>query len=224
MAVWDDLKWVLVRLSDEQPSPLRQWPDPSSDEQRPPFQIALEAWAVSTAGDLLDQFGDDVDLTVGALPFPPSRLREPRPEVVQRAPPLAPDRAAVELDDPAVVRSGHTLRHGLLLRNLSSDEINLATNGQVTADVVDPETEQVVGGFAGAQLLMRVVFHVARGETERIPLLIGTESFVPDLGYTVPAGQWGMQATLNFASDPTGSDPRDSADWRTPVLPLTITD
>ena len=123
-----------------------------------------------------------------------------------------------------MVRSGHTLRHGLLLRNLSSDEINLATNGQVTVDVVDPETEQVVGGFAGAQLLMRVVFHVARGETERIPLLIGTESFVPDLGYTVPAGQWGMQATLNFASDPSGSDPRDSVDGRTPVLPLTITD
>jgi hypothetical protein len=222
MALWDDVRRVIVRLTDEQPSPLRQWPDPSYNEHRPPFRIHLEAWALSTAVDLLDQFGDDVDLTVGALPFPPSRLREPRPEVVQRADQLDPQLATAELDGPAVVRSGDTLQHGLLLHNLSSDEIHLATNGQLTADVVNPETEQVVGGFAGAQLLRGVMFYITPGETERIPLLVGTESFLPDLGYTVPAGQWGLQTTLRFASDPTGS--QDSVDWRTPVLPLTITD
>jgi len=222
MAVWDDVKRVIVRLKDERPSPLRQWPDPSYDEHLPPFRIHLAAWAVSTAADLLDQFGDDVDLTVGALPFPPRRLREPRPDVGQRADQLDPYLATVELDGAAVVPSGHTLHHALFLRNLSLDEINLATNGQLTADVVDLETEQVVGGFAGAQLLRGVMFYIAPGEIERIPLLIGTESFVPDLGYTVPAGQWGMQTTLSFGSDPT--DSRDSVDWRTPVLPLTITD
>jgi hypothetical protein len=222
MVAWDDVKRVIVRLRDEQPSPLRQWPDPSYDEHRPPFQIHLAAWAISTAAELLDQFGDDVDLTVGALPFPPSRLRESRRQVVHRADQLDPQLATVELDGPAVVRSGHTLQHGLLLRNLSSGEINLATNGQVTADVVDPETEEVVGGFTGAQLLRLVVFRVAPGETERIPLLIGTESFVPDLGYTVPAGLWGIQTTLRFAPRPM--DSQDSVDWRTPVLPLTITD
>ena len=222
MALWDDVKTVIVRLTDEQPSPLRRWPDPSYDEHRPPFQIHLEAWAVSTACDLLDQFGDDVDLTVGALPFPPNRLSEPRPEIGQRADQLDPQLATAELDGPAVVRSGRTLQHGLLLHNLSLDELHLATNGQVTVDVVNPETEQVVGGFAGAQLLRGVVFHIAPGETERIPLLVGTESFLPELGYTVPAGQWGMQTTLQFASEPTNS--QGSVDWRTPVLPLTITD
>lgn len=224
MAVWDDLKAVIVRLRDEQPDALAGYPDPGYDEHTPPFQIALAAWAVSTAADLLDQFGDGVDLTVGALPFPPSRLGEPRPEVVQIADPLPPDQAIVELDGQAVVRSGHTLRHGLLLHNMSPDELRLSTNGQVTAYVVDPATEQVVGGFAGAQHLVRVMFRVAAGEAERIPLLIGTASFVPDLGYSVPAGPWGTQATLRFASNPSSSDPPDPVDWRTPVLPLTITD
>src|SRR5215813_898101 len=158
MAVWDDVKRVIVRLKDERPSPLRQWPDPSYDEHLPPFRIHLAAWAVSTAADLLDQFGDEVDLTVGALPFPPRRLREPRPDVGQRADQLDPYLATVELDGAAVVPSGHTLHHALFLRNLSLDEINLATNGQLTADVVDLETEQVVGGFAGAQLLRGVMF------------------------------------------------------------------
>jgi hypothetical protein len=224
MAVWDDLKAVIVRLRDEQPDALAGYPDPSYDEHTPPFQIALAAWAVSTAADLLDQFGDDVDLTVKTLPFPPSRLGEPRPEVVQIADPLPPDQAIVELEGQAVVRSGHTLRHGILLHNVSPDELRLSTNGQVTAYVVDPATEQVVGGFAGAQHLVLVMFCVAAGETERIPLLIGTASFVPDLGYSVPAGQWGMRATLALTSDPRGFDSQDSVGRRTPVLPLTVTD
>ena len=218
MADWDDLKRVIARLSKEQPAALLGYPDPSSDEGRqPPFAIQLAPWAASTAADLLDQFGDAVDLTVGALPFPPGGAHEPRPRVLQRADRLAPQQVSVELDGPAVVRSGHTLRHGLLVRNRSSDELQVATNGAVTAVVVDPETEQVVGGFAGAQTLPLIVFAVAPGATERIPLLIGTASFDPGLGYTVPAGHWGVEATLTLGWNP------DSPRRRTPVLPLTVT-
>jgi len=43
MALWDDVRRVIVRLTDEQPSPLRQWPDTSYDEHSPPFRIHLEA-------------------------------------------------------------------------------------------------------------------------------------------------------------------------------------
>jgi hypothetical protein len=34
--------------------------------------------------------------------------------------------------------------HGLLMRNLTSHELQIATNGQVTADVVDSHIGQVV--------------------------------------------------------------------------------
>jgi hypothetical protein len=217
MAVWNDLKRVIVRLKNEQPDALLGYPDPSYDDHRPPFAITLAPWAVSTAADLHDQFGDAIDLTVGALPFPPGRSRERRPEVVRRAELLDPGQATVELAALAVVRSGYTLRHGMLLRNISSEDIEVATNGQVTGVVVDPETERAVGGFAGPQLLPLVVFRVAPGATERIPLLIGTASFVPDLGYAVPAGRWGIEATLTLGRNP------DSPSRRTPVLPLTIT-
>jgi hypothetical protein len=218
MAVWDDLKRAIARLKEEQPDALLGYPDPSSDAgSQPPFALRLAPWAASTAADLVDQFGDDVDLTVGALPYPPSRAYKSGPAVLQRADPLEPDQAAVELDGPAVVRSGDALRHGLLVHNRSSDEIQVATNGVVTAFVVDPESEQVVGGFAGPQILPLVMFRVAPGATERIPLLIGTESFVPDLGYMVPAGRWGIEATLTLGRGP------DSPRRRTPVLPLTVT-
>lgn len=219
MTVWDELKPVLVRLRDQQPGTLMQYPMPEVDEARqPPFTIGLAPWAVTTAEELHRQFGDNVDLTVGALPYPPGRQLQRPPATGQPPDLLDPQEIVAELDGPAVVSSGQTLRHGLLLRNLSGRELQIATNGQVTADVVDPQTGEVVGGFSDAQRLPLIIFRVAPGETGRVPLLIGTASFTPRLGYSVPAADWGIQATLTL-----GPDLRSSPRRRTPVLPLTIT-
>ena len=219
MAVWDELKVVLGRLRDEQPDALMQYPTPEADEGRqPPFTIRLAPWAAATAEELHQQFGDDIELTVGALPYPPGR-QPPRPPAPGPLPDvLDPDEIAAELDGPAVVGSGHTLRHGLLLRNRTGGELQIATNGQVTATVVDPHTGEVAGGFSGMQNRPLIMFNVAPGQTGRIPLLIGTASCTPRLGYAIPPGDWGIYATLTL-----GSPLRDSSRRRTPVLPLTIT-
>jgi hypothetical protein len=217
MAAWDELKAVLLRLRDEQPGALMQYPMPDVDEGRmPPFAITVAPWATTTAEELHRQFGDDVELTVGALPYPPGRRPPPN-----RPPPpalLDPQQITAELDGPAVVRSGHTLRHGLLVGNLTRQELTIATNGQVTAVVVDPQTGRAVGGFAGFQTLAGVFFRVAATATERIPLLIGTASFTPELGYILPPGSWGIQVPLKLAPDILTRHRR-----LTPVLPLTIT-
>ena len=222
MDAWAELKSVIARLRAEQPGVLQGHPDPAADTHQPPFMLVLAPWAVETARDLHERFGDRVTLTVGALPYPPGRAPAgPREQPAGPRPPvesLDPSEAEIELDGPAVVRSGHTLRHGLLLRNRSRRELAVATNGQVTAVVVDPGRGEVVGGFAGWQILPLITFRVAPGETERIPLLIGTASVRPELGYTVPAGEWGLQADLAFASGLA-----ERVQRRTPVLPLTIT-
>jgi hypothetical protein len=219
MAVWDELKVVLARLRDQQPGTLMQYPMPDVDEGRQPtFTIRLASWAAATAEELHQRFGDDVELTVGVLPYPPGR-RPPRPPAA--GPPadlLDPHEIAAGLPGPAVVRSGQTLQHGLLLRNLTGRELQIATNGQVTAAVVDPHSGEVVGGFAGAQRLPLIIFRVAPGQTGRVPLLIGTASCTPRLGYAIPPGDWGIQATLTL-----GPDPGDSPRRRTPILPFTIT-
>jgi hypothetical protein len=219
MAVWDELKPVLARLRDQQPGALMMYPMPDADQGRqPPFMIQLAPWAVATAEDLHRQFGDDVDLTVGALPYPPDR-RPPRPPVTGQLPDaLDPQEIAAELDGPAVVTSGHTLRHGLLLRNLTGRDLQIATNGHLTTVIVDPATGEIAGGYAGAQRQPLIIFRIPPGRTQRIPLLTGTASFTPRLGYAVPAGHWGIQATLTLQPGRHGS-PRS----RTPVLPLTIT-
>lgn len=223
MTVWDELKVILARLRDEQPGALTGFPMPEVDRDRqPPFHIVLAPWAASIAAELHREFGDDVDLTVGALPYPPGRQpqRQPqRPPATSQAPSLLdPDEMAAELDGPATVRSGHTLQHGLLLRNLTGHAVQIATNGGLTAAVVDPATGETVGGFAGFQTAPLVTFGLTPGKTTRIPLLIGTTSTTPTLGYAIPPGTWGIQAALTL-----GPDPRDSPRRRTPVFPLTIT-
>jgi hypothetical protein len=221
VTVWDELKVVLVRLREEEPGALMMYPtlelDPGRVPPVPPFGIGLAPWAAATAAELRRQFGDDVELTVGALPYPPGPEPRTRPAATPTPSLLDPREITAALDGPAVVRSGHTLPHSLLVRNLSGRELQIATNGQVTAVVVDPQTGEVVGGFSGAQPLPLIIVRVAAGATEPIPLLIGTASFTPRLGYVVPAGEWGIQATLTLGPD------RDSPRRRTPILPLTIT-
>lgn len=221
MTAWDELKPVLARLRDQQPGVLARYPslDPGL-VVRTPISVHLAPWAADAAEDLRRQFGSDVELTVGFLPYPPGRPVPPRR---RRAPGQLPDlldprEVAAALDGPATVSSGRTLHHRLSVRNLAASDLQVATGGHVTASVVDPRTGETVGGFSGARTLPLKVFRVIPGATVQIPLLIGTASSAPRLGYTVPAGEWGIQVTLEL-----GPGPRDSPRRRTPVLPLTIT-
>jgi hypothetical protein len=132
----------------------------------------------------------------------------------------------VELDAPIIVSSGHTVRGALRIHNLRADTIVICTNGQVTAQVVDPRSRAVVGGFAGGQILPGVYFRAAPGETVVVPVLVGTASLLPELGYAVPAGEWAIRATLELADDSGEGWQRSLTErrrLRTPLLPITVT-
>jgi hypothetical protein len=225
MAVWGEVRVALGRLAEERPGVLMRSPGlDQRDGGPPPYEIGLAPWAEAEAAGLHGRFGDLVRLTVGALPYPPGASEaRPVPSPDGAAEPMGPQEADAELDGPAVVRSGYTLRHGLLVRNRSGAELAIATNGHVTAVVVDPDSGEVLGGFSGAQVLPLIMFRVPPGGTERIPLLIGTASFTPRLGYAVPPGEWGVQATLDLVPAHAGPEPAERLRRRTPVLPLTIT-
>src|ERR1700691_2042920 len=104
MTVWDELKVVLARLRDEQLAALMLYPMPEVNEGgRPPFEIRLAPGAAATAAELHQRFGDDVELTVGALPYPPGRQPPRPPAPGPLADLLDPHEIAAELDGPAVV-------------------------------------------------------------------------------------------------------------------------
>ena len=223
VTAWDELKPVLARLRDQQPGVLARYPSlgPNLVVGTPPIRIRLTPWAAEAAEELHRQFGDDVELTVGFLPYPPGRPGRPRQQGAPAQPAALLDgrEVMVALDGPATVSSGHTLHHQLTVHNLAGSELRIATNGGVTAVVVDPQTGETVGGFSGLQTVPLKVFHAIPGGSVRIPLLIGTASSRPQLGYTVPPGEWGIQVTLTL-----GPHPRSSPRRRTPILPVTITD
>lgn len=213
MSVWDSLKVVIVRLRDEQPGSLTSFPDPRHDtERRPPFRIGLAAWATDAAQELHSRFGDDVALTVGSLPYPSGAAR-PRP-AESAEPTVDPGLLRIEPSAPLSVRSGHTARAELTLTNRGESQLTVSSNGALTAVVLDPADGRVVGGFSGAQTMRLVTAFVPAGGTTTVPLLIGTASVDPALGYAVPPGDWAVRAPIVVSGQRL----------TTPVFPLTITD
>jgi len=70
-----------------------------------------------------------------------------------------------------------------------------------------------VGGFCGAERAVLVRLPLPAGEVTPFPLLVGTASFVPDLGYAVPPGEWAMTVELELS---------DRRRVRTASLPLRV--
>ncbi|MGA2805269.1 MAG: hypothetical protein ABSF89_12910 [Acidimicrobiales bacterium] len=227
MTVWDELKVVLLEL--EGKGTLVMYPDPRVDDNRqPPFQIHLQAWATDAAESLHRRFGDDVELVVGFLRYPQRQPRRQHTGARDDIPDMDPTLMTVELDAPIVVASGHTVRGALRVHNLSADTIVICTNGHVTAQVLDPDTRAVVGCFAGGQILPGIYFRAAPGETVVVPVLVGTASFSPDLGYVVPAGEWAIQVILELEDENAtgwqrGTSRPGRRRVRTPLLPITVT-
>jgi|SRR6185437_9147614 hypothetical protein len=93
MTVWDELRPILTRLRDDHRETLLEFPDPRLGEgQPPPYQITLAPTAVAVAEDLHRRFGDNVQLTVGRLPYLPGRQPDrPLDHLIRQSPGEGPD-------------------------------------------------------------------------------------------------------------------------------------
>ena len=216
LEAWERLRHDLRRLADLRPSALMQYPMPDPGYRRPPVEIGVAADAEAVAAELHDTYGEFVSLTVGALPYPPranppDRSRPPRR--ADRQDTVDPSELQCALDGRLSIRTGRSVTHGLLLTNLTGRDVTIVTNGHLTARIVD-DAGTVVGGYSGGQYQPRVTFTAAPAQTVRVPLLVGTASFVPDLGYSVPPGTWHLTAGLDLG---------EGRRIMTPALELTIT-
>lgn len=201
VTVWDELRQALRQIRAEQPEALLSYPDPDDGDQRnPPFFVNLAPWVTAVAEDLNRRFGSDVTLRVGGLSYPSGASVAAVRGFGESLAPAPGNEVSVELDGPLTVRSGHTADHGLLVTNQTEAELAIHSKGQLTAKILDLASGRVVGGFAGAQRLPLKVFQIPAGETTRIPLLVGTASFRPELGYAIPPGRWGLTADLRLNS------------------------
>ena len=214
LEAWARLRRDLDELRDMRPRLFLMIPSTRQQFCHPPFNIQLKAEALSTAERLHRKYGQWVTLRVGVLPYPPTPGTQPYEEGVP-AEPADPRELRTELEGALVIKSGQNSVHEVKVTNLSNRPLEVHTNGEITAQIVDPETGKTIGGYAGFQNLPLLVFTAAPGKSVRIPLLVGTASFQPELGYTVPPGTWGLVAPLHLG------------DGRRVVgepMPVTITD
>jgi hypothetical protein len=78
---------------------------------------------------------------------------------------------------------------------------------------VDPVTGTVVGGFVGAQTAQLFKYSLPSMTTVRVPLLVGTASARPEIGYAVPPGNWMIDAIIKL---------HDVGERRLPPMPIVI--
>jgi hypothetical protein len=182
------------------------------------LNVVVRASRRDLAQSLLDSYGDAVKLRVGFLGYPDPTMIDP--QVPQRRlpaperPPLLPaEEVQVSVDEGLEVRSGEYLGNILHVHNVGNREIVVLTNGAVTAATVDPRTGSVVGGYEFAQHMPGIEFRVPPGGVVDIPLLVGTASTNPLLGYCVPPGRWAIEVSLNL---------EDRGIFRTPLLPIEV--
>jgi hypothetical protein len=119
----------------------------------------------------------------------------------------------VGLEAEIVIVSGATKRGILRIHNRGAAEAIIETNGGVTARVVDPQTNEGVGGFFGAQAMPLIKYRIAPDSTVSIPLLVGTASSVRSLGYTIPPGLWSIEVPIQIEG---------RGKFRTSLLPILI--
>ena len=187
------------------------------------MHVRLRADQEALAGELHRRYGDAVDLTVGYLHFPDRVPLGPdgtpqQPFVSSRhstrAPLLDPAEIEVSTAGALTVRSGHDLLTALKLRNLGPEDVVVRSTGQVLGHVVDPGTDEVIGSYDGPMKMPLVRSRIPRGGSGEIPLLIGTASPVPRLGYATPPGRWAVEVLLAL---------EDRGGVRAPLLPFTVT-
>ena len=181
--------------------------------REPPLGIQLAPWAVEVAQDLHDRFGEEVALQVRAV-----RISQG----VRRSWPAYPTwaRSSIRTSWRSSCRRhwrcapATTFVPNCEFGNRADGDLDIRTNGGVTGYIVDPGGGAPVGGYAGGQRLPMVTFRVEPSGSTEVPLLVGTASFVPDLGYAIPAGSWGLRVPLVLG---------DGCRLSTPTLPITVT-
>jgi hypothetical protein len=155
----------------------------------------MAAWATDIAAMLNAKYGSLVDLRVGAMTFPTRQLWVTEYAHQLQGSPADAAGLVVESLSPLTVRTGRFTHQDVLVTNRAAHRHVLATGGDLLSVVTDT-SGSVVGRYVGPHNAKRVEFWIETHQSRPVPVLIGTASVVPDLGYAVPPGQWWLVIVL----------------------------
>jgi hypothetical protein len=162
-------------------------------------EVVLRADGEAVAGQLVAQYGDQVDVTVGLLSYP----ERSRPDGLTTCPPAAgslrvdsPLRASLVLES-GVISSGADFRATVTVVNSGLGKFDFESGSPSTALVYRRGGSEAVGAFSG------VIGGVGLGKTLKpldtidIDVVGGTASCDPALGYALPPGSYEVRAVVD---------------------------
>lgn len=148
--------------------------------------VDVTADGEALAAELVECYGDALEVTVGALPYPPSKL--PASSVCPQidASPWPDGVRATIAPETDTVTPGTTIGSAVTIVNDSDQRFTMDTGEPVIGLVYRPGETAPVGGYVGAIAGHGREIQLAPGQRATLGALIDAASCVPSDGYTVP--------------------------------------
>lgn len=180
-----------------------------------PVDVVLAADEEQLAGQLVARYGGAIAVRVGALAYPidtataacaeppaPSSMPGLRVEV---APPAGPVTAAGV--QPAQLT--------VVLTNEGDTPVDLPVGGTAVGTILDADGNVVSAAPLDSVSLALAHVDLDPGESAELPLAVSTASCDPSLGYTLPAGDYRLVATVGLSG-------ADSTSLTSLPIPITV--
>ena len=163
------------------------------------IEVALRADGEAMARQIVERYGDAVNVTVGLLSYPDGTRADGLTTCMPATGPLrvdAPLRGTLVLE-PGGVSSGAGFNAKVQVANVGTEDFDFQSGAPATALVFAPSGTEAIGTFTGG------IGGVGLGQVLRplesidIDVLGGTASCDPALGYALPPGRYEARAVID---------------------------
>jgi len=166
--------------------------------------VMLRADGEDVAAAISEKYGDLVEISVGALPYPDPGTGNNCTDLVP-PPPSEPTSLAATLHPITdVVPVGHHFEAVVTVTNTGGDAITFESGSPLTALVYTQGTDEVVGIYTGGIAGVGVGAELGPGDSIDIDVIGGTASCDPALGYALPPGEYEVRVPVEQYEYPGG--------------------
>lgn len=187
------------------------------------IEVGLRANGEAMARQLVERYGDAVNVTVGLLSYPDRT----RPDGLTTCPPAmgslrgdSPLRGTLILGSSSTA-SGADFKATVAVMNLGIGDFDFQSGSPATALVYRPGESEAIGGYTGGIAGVGLGRKLAPLETVDIEVLGGTASCDPALGYALPPGSYEARAIVDVLTMHDNA-PTDIEYILSDAAPLTI--
>jgi hypothetical protein len=166
--------------------------------------VSLRADGEEIAARIVEEYGNLVNLTVGALPYPDPTSGSPQP-CEAPPPPTDPTHLVASATlSGGTVAAGHDYSGTVTVTNTGDETVAFESGSPLVAFVYPAGGTEVVGIYTGGIAGVGVGGDLAPGESIDIDVIGGTASCDPDLGYALPPGDYDVRVPVELYEHPSG--------------------